>query len=503
MRKAGVAFSPGRVGHFLVFLQVLRPKSGLSTLEHLKRCCRRPRFRRRRVLHAVSVLTRRFSKCVRCLFSGDYGIMGHGASMYCCSYAGCCFRVRSPSSSCISRIAKRSVGNFHGCNMYGRRRPTPLIRVKLFVSSSNVPLSVYLASNSSGRRAATVPTRGGLTSVLGKGQFVCYTSTKLNSCSVHGFGSVKKESFVVARSVGGVSRPLRRTMLGSCSFGLLSSSAPMAVRRVGDFGGGSPRGGGLCLSGTCGVIATSGTVSLNLCRRGIFGGKGAEVMGSGNVLGRGVVVAFSEGSVRCRQFVHGHRVRQTEGLLIGLSPRACGGNPGSIAHFVGHASIKGSDRGTASLCRVGRTLVTRRRGCSNFCTVTAGLASSTTRVVQVDSKQCGVRRYFQVLGASFSDHPMFRCAGREVVTRFVVYCATLLVCQLLRGGLSSLNIRFAMGGVGSALLGVGIIGLRSVYCVSACAYSRIYATLDTTFSLELSGGCCRPGRLGGGVGGVA
>lgn len=190
-RGRGFGCSVGTVLSSVVCTEVLRPHDGQSSCGTTSRFLRGPSCGLRSMCETLSILKTRYSLVRTRLCGGDRFLKTEGSGILCCSYSGCCFRVR-----------RRSKGG--GCKGDGRREPGPVVRVNLFVSNSNVPLTFSAFTKGTGRRASLGPLRGGVLKRFKYRGFVCYDSTNLKSRSVHRCGRVKRHTCVMARSVGGL-----------------------------------------------------------------------------------------------------------------------------------------------------------------------------------------------------------------------------------------------------------------------------------------------------------
>lgn len=323
----------------LVFTHVLSPTDGLDDCAFYRALLRPPHCALRGLCHTLSIVTTRSSFVRRRLCHGSGSMRPQGHAILCCSYAGCCFRVRRPR-------------NDQRCKGDGRRHPGPVVAVKLFVSTSNVPLTFSVCPNGRGRRAALGPLRAGIVRSFNYAQFVCYSSTKLNDQTGQQFGDLGKERCIVTRSLGGVGRRSHRVTLGPRCFQTPNSQRCISVSAL------SRDGHRMFRAVCCGRVPVS--------RR------------------RALVMACSPGCGTCRQTVQRDRVRQTRGVLSSPNGGEQKGGPGSPTQFVRGATVYGAKRITgACMCDLSRKQVTRRTRCSKFCTIIAGVSKGPRSVVGV------------------------------------------------------------------------------------------------------------------------
>jgi len=499
--KYKAAFPMDDINRFLTYARVLDPRSKLGTFDklgtyyELAPADKGPSFNYQNILRFMDILEENYDSYIEHLFAHSGNIVERDTSVCYFDCTNYYFETEEEDDDYIDPVTGEMM---KGLRKYGpskQHQPSPLVQMGLFMDGNGIPISMCVNPGSDNEQECAIPLEEKIIEMFGGKRFIYCADAGLGSYGIRNFNSMGGRAFIVTQSIKKLSDVLKKAVFNDYEYRLLSSDAPITIKRMKEFDRFDEKNLPLYNDTAYKVLDVENPVDIGLQEEKFFKNGKSKPVKVKAVLKQRIIVTFSRKMMEYQRHIRNGQIERAKNILRTKNVEDVKKGPNDVTRFIKRTSVGKNGEKAKDHYGIDQSVIDEEEKYDGYYAVATNLEDGAKPILEVNSRRYKIEDCFRVMKTNFRARPVHHRNRNRIVAHFMVCYTALLVYRLLECRLDRYGTHFTTENIIGTLRNMNVANVQDLYYQATFKGSQVCTSLNGIFDLGLDKKCYQPKSL--------
>lgn len=492
--KKKCKFNAFDITRFLVYAQILDPKSKLSTWHNLNTYFENPDFTIQSIYRCMDLLEEDYNGYLSWLYRKSVASEKRNTSVmyYDCSNFYC--ECETEDDTVIDEVTGEVIPGLRKFGLSKQHQPTPIVEMGLFMDADGIPVSMCIKPGNTNEQTTAIPLEKEVLKMVQGNKFIYCADAGLGSYNIRQYNSMGGRAFIVTQSVKKLSDTLKEAVFNDFDYKLLSNDQRITIKQLKTFDKTDKNNYNLYNEKAYKVLIADKVVDLGLYE--YYTTKNGNVRkrkAKGNLEQR-VIITFSRKMMEYQRTVRNRQIQRAKRLIDINDPEQIKKGPNDIKRFLKRNTETSSGEKVKVSYSLDMNKIAEEEKYDGYYAIATNLEDSVKKILEINQERYKIEECFRIMKTYFNGRPIRHFTAPRIKAHFMIVYTALMVFRLMKLKLENQSKELNDENYGHITDEELLLTLRNLNVVEsfeieyAAAYksSKTLLALNNLFNIELN-----------------